>query len=85
MNITNKVIEVVREISSNIEESDEELIKADYLERGLIDSFQIVEMISKLEEAFNITFSPEDFESDKFRTLRGVVELIENHRSGIIL
>lgn len=77
MDVKIRVINIVKEISQNIYKSDEELFIMDYLDKGLIDSFQIVEMITKLEDSFHITFSPEELESEDFRTLKGVTKLIK--------
>lgn len=77
MNIKDRLIKIVREIAQNIEKSDDELFTIDYLDQGLIDSFQVVEMIIKIEDNFDIIFTPEDFESEQFRTLTGITELIK--------
>jgi len=52
--------------------------KADlrYLEAGLISSFELIQFIVGLEETFEIELAPEDTESDKFRTIGGIAELI---------
>ena len=77
------IISVVRDIA-NIEGemSDEEILATDYLGKGLIDSFQFIEMITKLEDRFNIKFRAEDFESEEFRILLGVADIIKKRLSG---
>jgi len=77
MDVKNKVINILKEISQKSDKNGEELFTIYYLDRGLIDSFQIVEMITKLEAIFDITFSSEELESENFRTLKGVTKLIK--------
>lgn len=72
-----EVLRIVRELSLKAKDiGDRELAAFDYLDGGLIDSLQIVEMMAKLEEAFAIRFSPEQLGSERFRTLHGVSEII---------
>ena len=48
-----------------------------YLDAGHIDSFAIMGFIIELEELFGIELLPEDTQSDEFRTVGGLVRLIE--------
>lgn len=75
--IYSSVIQVINDISRQKKMSDEELLNIDYLDKGLIDSFQIVEMITILEETFGIQFESDDLTSEEFRTLKGVSEIIK--------
>lgn len=84
--IQDRVVAIVRSVSvASKEIGHEELLGMPYLERGLIDSFEVLDMIAKIEEEFNIKFSAAHLSSDSFRTLRGVSsvveQLIENSRS----
>jgi acyl carrier protein len=55
----------------NIKQTNE-----NYLENGLIDSMQLIEMIVTFEDKFKIKFSTENLQSKKFRTIRGLIEII---------
>jgi acyl carrier protein len=79
--VSKHVLQTVRKISGDVKMNDEKLLTVDYLDLGLIDSFQIVEFISKIERKFSIRFSAQDLESEKFRTLKGVSEIIEGYTS----
>lgn len=72
-----QVIKVIRDINPGISMSDEELLKAEYLDIGLIDSLQLIKMVTMLEKGFGIRFSHEELESKGFRTLKGVYGIIE--------
>ncbi len=78
--ISGKILGIVRNLSPQAAGmKDDELLKTDYLDRGLIDSLQIVEMITEIENSFSIRFSHEDLESEKFRTLNGVIGLVGHY------
>lgn len=57
--------------------SDEEFLKYRYLDNHL-DSFGIIQFIMAIEEEFNIRLNPEDTESEEFRTIEGVIKIIES-------
>ena len=75
--VVNRVLKIVHEISGNaVALTDEQLLSTDYLDNGLVDSLQIVELITRLETEFSIRFSHQDLESERFRALKGVAEII---------
>ena len=47
-----------------------------YLDAGHIDSLSIISFIVEIEEKFGITLSPEDTQSDEFRYIGGLAQLI---------
>jgi len=47
-----------------------------YLERRLIDSVAVIELIVAAEERFNIGFSSEAFDDPRFATISGLAEII---------
>lgn len=50
--------------------------KVRYLEQGWLDSFDLIDFIVYLEKEFEIEFTPEDLQSEVFRTIGGVVDTI---------
>ena len=58
--------------------TETERLACAYLEVPLIDSMGIIEMIIEFEEQWQIHFSPQHMQSPEFRTIGGIVELIEN-------
>lgn len=54
----------------------EEQMKFRYLDSGLIDSFALTTFIMDIEDKFGITLTPEDTQSDQFRYVGGLIELI---------
>jgi acyl carrier protein len=62
-----------------IDMNDEELLNYRYLDNHL-DSFGIVQFIMAVEEEYGIALTPEDTESEEFRTIGGVIEIIKRKR-----
>lgn len=58
-------------------ESEEERLKCEYLNVGVLDSFGMVEMVLELERRFGIRFSPRHMQSDEFRSIAGLIGLVE--------
>lgn len=55
---------------------DEELPSYRYLDRGHVDSIGLVKFIFEIEDEFAIEFSPEETQSDEFRTIGGLITMI---------
>jgi acyl carrier protein len=53
----------------------------DYVDGALLDSFGIVEMVTEFEARFEIKFSTDDLQSPGFRTIGGLIEIIERLRT----
>lgn len=58
-------------------ENEEERLKCEYLNVGVLDSFGMVEMVLELERRFCIRFSPKHMQSDEFRNIAGLIGLVE--------
>jgi len=51
-------------------------INARYIDSGLIDSFDMINLIVYIEGTYNIKFSSHDFQDPRFFTISGLCELI---------
>ena len=49
-----------------------------FLETGHIDSFTLNEFIIEIEDQFDIVLSPDDTQSEEFRSIGGLIEIIKN-------
>ncbi len=56
-------------------------INTDIFDAGLVDSFGIIELVTAIESAFKIELRQEDLADPRFRTIRGVAEIIEENIS----
>ena len=57
--------------------TEEELLGCYYLEAGLLDSVGVVEMILEFEDTFGIRLDPDQLRSNEFRTIGGLIRIIE--------
>lgn len=57
--------------------TEEEKLKFEYLDAGFVDSIKIVEMVTRLEDDFGVRFEPEHMQSEEFRTVSGVIRIIQ--------
>lgn len=55
----------------------EQIMSYMYIDAGHIDSFQILELVVGLEEQFEIRFSSTELQSIGFRSVGGLVTIIE--------
>ena len=51
-----------------------------YLSSGEIDSLEILKIVIKIEKKFKIKFKSKDFETDKFRTIGGLISIIKRNQ-----
>lgn len=75
-----RVIDFLRNYLNEIKPikmDDNEFLKYRYLDNHL-DSFGIIQFIMAIEDEFNITLLPEDTESEEFRTIEGLIKIIES-------
>ena len=49
----------------------------DMIEDGLIDSLQLMELVSEIESEFQIEIEPEDFIPENFKTINHIEKLIK--------
>jgi len=78
-NIDKKVLEFFKSKGKILGNSEEEYLNCNYLDIGLLDSMQLVEMIALFEDLFIVKFSTEDLQSEEFRTIGGLINIIKRH------
>lgn len=54
-----------------------ELLECEYLDKGIIDSLGIVELVVAIESRFDIELSSEDMQSGDFGTIGGLINIVE--------
>ena len=47
-----------------------------YLDQGWLDSFDLIDFLTYLEQEFDVELPPEDLQTDDFRSIGGVVNTI---------
>lgn len=71
-----KVIKIIEEISDfkNLKEN----IEIDLLENEILDSLAFIELITNLEDEFNIEIQPTQVNPDTWRKVSSIVTLIKS-------
>lgn len=68
-----KLLEILNQIDSSIDFASEESI----IDKELIDSMQLMELISEMEDAFDITIEMEDIVPENFNSVNAMWEMVE--------
>jgi len=76
MDTKEKVTAVLQKINSDIKNDDSDLLAA-----GLLDSFDIVNLVSQLEDTFGIEIDPRYIVPENFRTISAIAVLMEHSAS----
>lgn len=74
----NKIIEILVEVCAD--ESIKENLDIDLIENDILDSLAFIELISRLEEEFDIEIQPTQVNPDSWRTVKSIVELVKSYQ-----
>lgn len=66
-----RILNILREINPSIKDG------IDLVSEGIIDSFEVVNIVMELEEAFDIEIDAEEVIAENFKTLDSIVALVE--------
>ena len=75
--ILEKVLDFFRQKGIEVSQT-QDVEKVRYLDQGWVDSFDLIDFISYLEQEFGIELTPEELSTDNFRTIGGIVKIISN-------
>lgn len=70
-----KILDILKSIqpANDFEESK------DFVEDGLLDSFDVVQLVSELENTFNITISALDILAENFNSVQAIEKLVNSY------
>lgn len=68
-----KLIEVLKTIRPDVDFVNEKQL----IDDGILDSFDIIQTVMELNEAFDVEINVEDLEPDNFNTVEAMWELIQ--------
>lgn len=68
-----KLLSILQEIRPDVDFVNEKKL----IDDAILDSFDIISIVSELNEAYNIEIDVEDLEPDNFNTVEAMLELIE--------
>ena len=55
----------------------------DFLNEGILDSFDLIDFVIYLEKEFSIKFNPKDLSNQSFPIINGLVKIIEKKINGL--
>ena len=64
-------------IESGVEQS--EIDSIDYIEDEILDSMQIVDLVTSFEDGFGITIDPDDIVPENFRNIDSMVQMVSGY------
>ena len=71
-----KIVEIIK----NMKQDQEFEVDTDLVEEGILDSFDIANLIVELEQEFEIEISGLDIIPENFSTVESMIRLIEKYR-----
>lgn len=71
-----KIIEILNEIRPEFDFSQD----VDFVEEGMLDSFDIVSLVDSIETEFGILISGVDVVPENFSNIDAIIKTIENNR-----
>lgn len=72
-----KIIEILTELRPEFDFTDE---KVNFIEEGMLDSFDMVSLVDELEEKFDVAISGADVISDNFCSVDAICKTIEKNK-----
>lgn len=73
MDVKNEVIRIIGNINKQLLESSE----GNWIEDGMLDSFDIITIISNLQETFQIEIDPQYILPENFANVKQITKMIE--------
>ena len=70
-----KVIKILQEIRPEFNFSEE----VDFIEEGMLDSFDVVTLVTTLDEKFQISIDGMDILPENFATIDSIIELLQKN------
>lgn len=72
-----EIINILNELRPEFDFSDESL---DFINEGMLDSFDVVALVDELEQKFGIKIDGMDVLPENFRSLDAIMSLIEKNK-----
>lgn len=71
----NKIIDILTEIRPEFDFS----VNVNFIEQGMLDSFDIVSLVSTLDEEFAISIDGLDILPENFSSIKSIIALLEKN------
>lgn len=74
-NLNEQILKILQDINNDIPDD----IEVNLLEKGIIDSFDMANIVSALEENFNIEIDGEDILPENFVSISAITKMMERY------
>lgn len=71
-----KIIEILTELRSEFDFTED----VDFIEEGMLDSFDVVSLVDEIESAFGVAISGADVISSNFSSIDAICRTIEKNK-----
>lgn len=71
----NRIIEILKEIRSDIDFNSD----TNFIESGMLDSFDIVSLVTTIDEEFNISINGTDILPENFQSIDAIMQLLSKY------
>ena len=75
----NKIIDIIIEVYGD-ESIRNNIGEIDLLENDILDSLGFINLLTKLEEEFNIEIQPTQINPDTWRKVSSIIELVKSYK-----
>lgn len=75
-----RTIKILKEIRPEFDFSEE----TDFIEQGMLDSFDIVSLVSSLDEEFGISIDGLDILPENFSSIESIIALLKKNGAKIV-
>jgi acyl carrier protein len=72
----------ILEILKSIRPQEDFISSQDYINEGLLDSFDLITLVTELDKAFSISIDGVDIIPENFQNLEAIKKLLEKHGVG---
>lgn len=69
-----KLLSILSELRPDVDFASETAL----IDNGILDSFDIISLVSEINDAFNVNISPADLEPENFNSAENMMKLIES-------
>ena len=74
MDMRERVLEILKQTRMDVDFENETLL----IDDGILDSFDIIQIVSDLNEEFDIDITADELEPENFNSLDAIVSLVES-------
>ena len=68
-----KILEILNDIRLGIDWENED----DFIENGLLDSFDMITLVGELNDVFNVSIGLEHLENENFNSVKAIAALLK--------